>query len=180
MAPENSLSVCLFFSVYLSLSLYKAVLPILSHFYLFYINKILSLLIPLYSVGMDLEKLNNWHRPIANTRQKWNWNSSLPDFKVNVHSEKGAHIWHACQGSKSRLVLLGYYQGEDFLWFIFRTPNFTSFTNILSCQMLLALIPLPPFFLFSHFCCTDFILLGVQINLDGFSTRDGVCIKRII
>ena len=129
---------------------------------------------------MDLEKLNNWHRPIANTRQKCNWNSGLPDFKVNVHSEKGAHIWYACQGSKSRLVLLGYYQGEDFLWYIFRTPNFTSFTNILSCQMLLALIPLPPFFLFSHFCCTDFIQLGVQINLDGFSTRDGVCIKRII
>lgn len=35
---------------------------------------------------MGLETLNNWHRSIANTRQRWNSNSSLPDFKVNVCS----------------------------------------------------------------------------------------------
>ena len=76
------------------------------------------------------------------------------------------------------LVLMGYHQGEDFLWLTFRTLNFTSFTDILPCQMLLAQMPLSPFFLVSHFCCTDFILLSVKVTcLDGFSSGHGVCLK---
>lgn len=126
---------------------------------------------------MGLETLNNWHRSIANTRQRWNSNSSLPNFNVNVCSGKGAPMWYGCQGSKGVCILMGCPKGEAFLWFIFRMSHVTASLTP-TCQAPPAQRPRPPSFLFSPFSCTDFILLCVKVTCcNNVATSCGVCSK---